>query len=86
VSATCCGVMVLPRIASCAAARTPSIDPSAERHLCRPQHAMKGSGHWRTTLQAEGRMRWRSWWDRLYLTDPADEPKPIRRTNPSRPI
>jgi hypothetical protein len=36
---------------------------------------LKGSGYWRTTLQADGRMRWRSWWDRLYVTEPADQPE-----------
>jgi hypothetical protein len=45
-------------------------------HLCRRHHAMKGSGYWRTTLQADGRMRWRSWWDRLFITEPADQPQP----------
>jgi hypothetical protein len=45
-------------------------------HLCRHHHRLKGSGYWRTTLQADGRMRWRSWWDRLHVTDPADQPEP----------
>jgi hypothetical protein len=46
-------------------------------HLCRYHHRLKGSGYWRTTLQADARMRWRSWWDRLYVTDPADQPEPV---------
>jgi hypothetical protein len=44
-------------------------------HLCRRHHQLKGSGYWRTTMQADGRMRWRSWWDRLYVTDAADQPE-----------
>jgi hypothetical protein len=52
-------------------------------HLCRIHHRMKGCGYWRTTLQADARMRWRSWWDRLYLTEPADRPEPLRPADPA---
>jgi hypothetical protein len=46
-------------------------------HLCRHHHRLKGSGYWRTTLHADGRMRWRSWWDRSYVSEPADQPEPL---------
>jgi hypothetical protein len=46
-------------------------------HLCRYHHGLKGSGYWRTALELDARMEWRSWWGRRYPTDPADQPEPL---------
>jgi hypothetical protein len=50
-------------------------------HLCRRHHRLKGSGHWHTELDDQGRMLWVSLWGRRYVTDPADEPQPVVLTN-----
>jgi hypothetical protein len=51
-------------------------------HLCRRHHRMKGSGYWGTALHPDARMEWRSWWGGRYLTEPADQPEPMRLNDP----